>query len=273
MRKMHFKSSSAHLTNKITLEQALDKFTTVNPDILVHGGRQEAIKQLRIAAKNIKHYAQTRDELSKPTSQLSAFIKFGNISVREVYYSFKSNHPFIRQIYWRDFYAGILYSFPRVLGHALKPKYDKIKWHHNEKWFEAWKNGVTGIPIVDASQRQLIATGWSHNRGRMISSSILIKILLIDWRKGEKFYAQHLVDYDVASNNGGWQWAAGTGCDAAPYFRVFNPYLQTQKFDPELKYIKKWVPEYDQLTYPRPIVEHDFARKRCLEVYKKGLDR
>ena len=260
-----------------------------NTDILVHGGRQEAIKQLRIAAKNIKHYAQTRDELSKPTSQLSAFIKFGNISVREVYYSFKSNHPFIRQIYWRDFYAGILYSFPRVLGHALKPKYDKIKWHHNEKWFEAWKNGVTGIPIVDASQRQLLATGWTHNRGRMISSSILIKILLIDWRKGEQFYAQHLVDYDVASNNGGWQFSAGTGADSQPYFRYFNPYTQSKDHDKDCEYIKKWIPELKNVPsedihnwndswekhkdcgYPKPIVNYAEQREKSIKMYKDAL--
>ena len=290
MRKTHFKSSSAHLTNKITLEEAMKKFVgNENADILVHGGRQEAIKQLRIAAKNIKHYAQTRDELSKPTSQLSAFIKFGNVSVREVYYSFKSNHPFIRQIYWRDFYAGILYSFPRVLGHALKPKYDKIRWHHNEKWFEAWKNGMTGIPIVDASQRQLLATGWSHNRGRMISSSILIKILLIDWRKGEQFYAQHLVDYDVASNNGGWQFSAGTGADSQPYFRYFNPYTQSKDHDKDCEYIKKWIPELKNVPsedihnwndswekhkdcgYPKPIVDYSQQREISIKMYKDAL--
>jgi deoxyribodipyrimidine photo-lyase len=289
MRKMYFKKSGAHLTNKITLEEALDKFTTVNPDILVHGGRQEAIKQLRIAAKNIKHYAQTRDELSKPTSQLSAFIKFGNVSVREVYYTFKPNHPFIRQIYWRDFYAGILYSFPRVLGHALKPSYDKIKWHHNEKWFEAWSKGITGIPIVDASQRQLLATGWVHNRGRMISSSILIKILLIDWRKGEKFYAKHLVDYDVASNNGGWQFSAGTGADSQPYFRYFNPYTQSKDHDKDCEYIKKWIPELKDVPsedihnwndswekhkdcgYPKPIVDYSQQREISIKMYKDAL--
>ena len=290
MRKTHFKSSSAHLTNKITLEEAMKKFVgNENADILVHGGRQEAIKQLRIAAKNIKHYAQTRDELSKPTSQLSAFIKFGNISVREVYYSFKSNHPFIRQIYWRDFYAGILYSFPRVLGHALKPKYDKIKWHHNEKWFDAWCKGITGIPIVDASQRQLLATGWTHNRGRMISSSILIKILLIDWRKGEKFYAQHLVDYDVASNNGGWQFSAGTGADSQPYFRYFNPYTQSKDHDKDCEYIKKWIPELKNVPsedihnwndswekhkdcgYPKPIVDYSQQREISIKMYKDAL--
>jgi deoxyribodipyrimidine photo-lyase len=148
----------------------------------------------------------------------------------------------------------VLHGFPRVLGHSLNEKYDKIRWHNNERWFDAWKKGETGIPIVDASQRQLVAKGWTHNRGRMISSSILIKILLIDWRKGEQFYAQKLVDYDVASNNGGWQWAAGSGTDAAPYFRIFSPEAQTLKFDSQYHYIKKWVPEFGTPHYVKPQV-------------------
>jgi deoxyribodipyrimidine photo-lyase len=290
MRKIHFKKSETHIPNKITLEQAMKKFVgNENPEILVHGGRQEAIKQMRIASKNIQHYSQTRDELSKPTSQLSAYIKFGNISVREAYYAFKNNHAFIRQLYWRDFYSGILYSFPRVLGHSLNPKYDKLKWHHNEKWFDAWKNGTTGIPIVDASQRQLVATGWTHNRGRMISSSILIKILLIDWRKGEQFYAQHLVDYDVASNNGGWQFSSGSGADSQPYFRYFNPYTQSKDHDAKCEYIKAWIPElkdvpnedihnwdtawenHKDIKYPKPIVDYKEQREKSVKMYKDAL--
>jgi deoxyribodipyrimidine photo-lyase len=288
-RKMHFKSSNANVPNKISLQQALNKFTKVNPDILVHGGRDEAISQMKIAAKNIKHYAQTRDELSKPTSQLSAYIKFGNVSIREVYYTFKSNHSFIRQLFWRDFYSGILYHFPRVLGHSLKPKYDKIKWHHNERWFDAWTKGQTGFPIVDASQRQLLATGWSHNRGRMISSSILIKILLIDWREGERFYAQHLVDYDPASNNGGWQFSSGGGSDSNPFFRYFNPYTQSKDHDPKCEYIKKWIPELQSVPnedihnwdtqwekhkdcgYPKPIVNYSEMREKSIKMYKDAL--
>jgi len=290
MRKLRLKKSDAHIPNKITLEQAMKKFVgNENPDILVDGGRQEAMKQMRIAAKNITHYAQTRDELSKSTSQLSAYIKFGNLSIREVHYAFKNNHSFIRQLYWRDFYAGIVYSFPRVLGHSLNPKYDKIKWHHNEKWFDAWKKGITGIPIVDASQRQLVAIGWTHNRGRMISSSILIKILLIDWRKGEQFYAQHLVDYDVASNNGGWQFSSGSGADSQPYFRYFNPYTQSKEHDPKCEYIKTWIPElkdvpnedihnwdtawekYKDIKYPKPIVNYKEQRDISIKMYKDAL--
>jgi deoxyribodipyrimidine photo-lyase len=289
-KKIHFKSSDAHIANKITLDLAMKKFVgKENPDILVHGGRNEALKQMRIAAKNIKNYAHTRDDLYKPTSQLSAYIKFGNVSIREVYYAFKSNHAFIRQLYWREFYFGILYEFPHVLGHSLKPKYDKIKWHHNERFFNAWCKGETGIPLVDASQRQLLQSGWTHNRGRMISSSILIKILLIDWREGERFYAQHLVDYDPASNNGGWQWSSGGGSDAQPFFRYFNPYTQSKEHDPSCKYIKTWIPElkdipnedihnwdtswekYKDCGYPKPIVNYAEQREKSIKMYKDAL--
>ena len=289
-KKLHLRSSDAHIPNKITLDLAMKKFVEKeNPDILVHGGRTEALKQMRIAAKNIRHYAHTRDELSKPTSHLSAFIKFGCISIREVYHTFKSNHSFIRQLYWRDFYGQVLYNHPHVLGHSLNKKYDKIKWRHNERWFDAWKKGETGIPIVDASQRQLLQTGWTQNRGRMISSSILIKILLIDWREGERFYAEHLVDYDVANNSGGWQWSSGGGSDSNPYFRYFNPYTQSKEHDPKCEYIKRWIPElrsvepddihnwdtswekYKDIKYPKPIVNYAEQREKSIKIYKDAL--
>ena len=290
LRKIQFGSSTKQLTNKISLDDAFKKFVgKANPDILVHGGRDEAIKQMHQAVKNIAHYAKTRNELSKPTSQLSAFIKFGCISIREVYKAFHSKHDFIRQLYWRDYYAGILYSFPQVLGHALKPKYDKIKWHHNERWFDAWKKGITGIPIVDASQRQLLQSAWTHNRGRMISSSILTKILLIDWRKGEQFYAQHLVDYDVANNNGGWGWSSGIGVDAQPWFRYFNTYMQSKEHDSKCEYIKTWIPELQNIEpndihnwdtawekhkdcgYPKPIVDYKEQKEKSMKMYKDAL--
>ena len=183
----------------------------------------------------------------------------------------------------------MLYGFPRVLGHSLNPKYDKIKWHHNERWFDAWKKGETGIPLVDASQRQLLQTGWTHNRGRMISSSVLIKILLIDWRKGEQFYAQHLVDYDVANNNGGWSWSAGSGADSQPYFRYFNPYMQSKEHDPKCEYIKQWIPELKDIPnedihkwdtewekhkdckYPKPIVDYKEQKEKSIKMYKDAL--
>jgi deoxyribodipyrimidine photo-lyase len=290
MRKMHFKKSEAHIPNKITLELAMKKFVgKENSDILVHGGREEAMKQMRIAAKNIKHYAQTRDELSKPTSQLSAYIKFGNISVREVYYAFKSNHAFIRQLYWREFYAGILYSFPRVLGHSLNPKYDKIKWHHNERWFDAWKKGETGFPAVDSGMRQLNATGYMVNRARLITMSFLIKTMLIDWRKGEMYFASKLTDYDPASNNGNILWLMGGGADSQQYTRIFNPFTQAKEHDPKCEYIKTWITElkdvdndiilnwetewekHKDIKYPKPILDYSEQRKKTLDMYAKAL--
>lgn len=289
LRKLPLKSKDTHVPNKISLSQALSRFTKPNPDILVHGGRINAIKQMRIAARNISHYSSTRDDPNKPTSQLSAYIKFGCVSIREVYNTFRSNHSFTRQLYWRDFYANIVYEFPRVIGHSLNPKYDKIRWHHNERWFDAWTKGMTGIPIVDASQRQLLATGWTHNRCRMVSSSILVKILLIDWREGERFYAQHLVDYDVANNNGGWLWSSGGGSDSQPWFRYFNPYLQTKEHDPKCEYIKTWIPElkdvpakdihnwetacenYKDIKYPKPIVNYAEQKEKSIKMYKDAL--
>jgi deoxyribodipyrimidine photo-lyase len=227
------------------------------------------------SASLIKKYKEQRDIPSiAGTSKLSVHLRFGTISIRELAREAGAlNETYLNELIWRDFYQMILWHFPGVVDKAFKPAYDNIAWRNNESEFEAWCEGRTGYPIVDAGMRELNETGFMHNRVRMIVASFLTKHLLIDWRWGESYFAEKLLDYDLSANNGGWQWAAGTGCDAAPYFRVFNPYLQTQKFDPELKYIKKWVPEYDQLTYPRPIVEHDFARKRCLEVYKKGLDR
>ncbi|MDL5049384.1 FAD-binding domain-containing protein [Oscillatoria amoena NRMC-F 0135] len=172
---------------------------------------------------------------------------------------------------WRDFYHMILWHFPHVEKLAFKPAYDRIEWANNPEEFQAWCEGKTGYPIVDAGMRELNTTGFMHNRVRMIVASFLTKHLLIDWRWGEAYFAKKLLDYDMAANNGSWQWAAGSGCDAAPYFRVFNPYLQTEKFDPELKYIKKWIPEYSTPTYPKPIIEHTFARNRILKVYKEAL--
>ena len=287
--KLHLKTTNKRLVNTISLDDAFKRFTKVNPSILVNGGRTNAIKQMKIASKNIAHYSKTRDELSKPTSQLSAFIKFGCISIREVYKIFRTKHDFIRQLFWRDFYANIMYAFPHVIGHSLNKKYDKIKWHYNEKWFDAWKRGITGIPLVDASQRQLLHTGWVHNRARMISSSVLTKLMLINWRKGEQFYAQHLVDYDVANNSGGWQWSSGGGSDAQPYFRYFNPYIQSKEHDPECEYIKTWIPELKDVSvkdihnwdiaweankecnYPKPIFDYKEQKEKSIKMYKDVL--
>ena len=223
----------------------------------------------------IRNYKEQRDIPSiQGTSKLSVHLRFGTISIRVLAAEAGAlNETFLNELIWRDFYHMILWHFPKVVGHAFKAEYDLIKWRNNEKEFAAWCNGQTGYPIVDAGMRELNTTGFMHNRVRMIVASFLTKHLLIDWRWGEAYFAKKLLDFDLAANNGGWQWAAGSGCDAAPYFRVFNPYLQTQKFDPELKYIRKWIPELDELTYPQPIVNHEAARKRCLEVYAAALKK
>ncbi|MBK9381957.1 MAG: deoxyribodipyrimidine photo-lyase [Chitinophagaceae bacterium] len=223
----------------------------------------------------IRHYKEQRDIPSvQGTSRLSVHLRFGTISIRELADEAGAlNETFLNELIWRDFYHMILWHFPRVVGHAFKPEYDKIRWRNNEKEFDAWCNGITGYPIVDAGMRELNQTGFMHNRVRMIVASFLTKHLLIDWRWGEAYFAKKLLDFDLAANNGGWQWAAGSGCDAAPYFRVFNPYLQTKKFDPELKYVRKWVPEFEELIYPQPIVAHEVARKRCLETYAAALKK
>lgn len=221
----------------------------------------------------IRNYDKTRDIPGiEGTSRLGIHFRFGTISIREkARHALALNATFLNELIWRDFYSQILAHFPQVVGHAFKPQYDRIQWRDDPAAFERWKNGTTGYPIVDAGMRQLNATGYMHNRVRMITASFLTKHLLLDWRLGEAYFAQKLLDYDLASNNGGWQWAAGCGTDAAPYFRIFNPTEQTKKFDPEYKYIRRWVPEFDSLRYPRPVVEHKFARERCLEVYKSGL--
>jgi deoxyribodipyrimidine photo-lyase len=228
-----------------------------------------------LKADKIKEYDKQRNfPALAGTSRLSVHLRFGTISIRKlVTHASRLNETFLNELIWRDFYQTILWHFPQVVHQSFKPEYDNIKWRNDEKEFAAWCDAKTGYPIVDAGMRELNETGFMHNRVRMIVASFLTKHLLIDWRWGEAYFAKKLLDYDLSANNGGWQWAAGTGCDAAPYFRVFNPYLQTKKFDPELKYIRKWVPEFEELTYPQPIVEHEMARKRCLQVYSAALKK
>lgn len=224
----------------------------------------------------VKKYQQQRDfPAIAGTSRLGVHLRFGTVSIRHIARQCNGlSETFLNELIWRDFYQAILWHFPHVgEGKAFKPAYDLINWRNNEDEFDKWCRGQTGYPIVDAGMRELNATGFMHNRVRMIVASFLTKHLLIDWRWGEAYFAEKLLDFDLAANNGGWQWAAGSGCDAAPYFRIFNPYLQTKKFDPKLEYINKWVPELNELSYPQPVIEHEFARKRCLEVYKKALDK
>ncbi len=222
----------------------------------------------------VKKYQEQRNfPAIHGTSKLGVHFRFGTISIRLLATKSKAlSETYLNELIWRDFYHMILWHFPQVgKGKAFKAIYDTIEWRKDNGEFECWCNGQTGYPIVDAGMRELNATGFMHNRVRMIVASFLTKHLLLDWRLGEAYFAQKLLDFDLAANNGGWQWAAGSGCDAAPYFRIFNPYLQTQKFDPKLDYIKKWVPEFQEFNYPKPIVDHELARKRCLEVYSKAL--
>lgn len=222
----------------------------------------------------IKTYDRTRDipKLEDGTSHLGLHFRFGTISIREKVKKAQSlNETFLSELIWREFYMMILHHFPHVIGNAFKPKYDVIEWEKNTDHFKAWCEGKTGYPMVDAGMRQLNKTGYMHNRVRMVTASFLCKHLLLDWRLGEQYFAEKLLDFELASNNGGWQWASGTGCDAAPYFRVFNPTLQMEKFDPQKEYIQKWVPDFGTDSYPEPIVEHKFARERAIERYKQGL--
>jgi deoxyribodipyrimidine photo-lyase len=222
----------------------------------------------------LKKYKEQRDYPGTcGSSRMGPHLRFGTISIRELARKgAEFSDSYLDELIWRDFYHMILWHFPAVgKGKAFKPAYDHIKWRNNEKEFEKWCLGQTGYPLVDAGMRELNATGFMPNRVRMVVASFLAKHLLIDWRWGEAYFAEKLLDFDLAANNGGWQWAAGSGCDAAPYFRVFNPTLQAQRFDPELKYIRKWVPEYEGFGYPAPIVAHELARKRALEVYGRAL--
>lgn len=221
----------------------------------------------------IEHYDKQRNfPAIDGTTKLSVHLRFGTVSVRKLaQIALKKNDTWLNELIWRDFYHMILWHFPHVETKSFKPAYDKIEWRNNEKDFTAWCEGKTGYPIVDAGMRELNTTGFMHNRVRMITASFLTKHLLIDWRWGEAYFAKKLLDFDLAANNGGWQWAASSGCDAAPYFRVFNPELQTEKFDPKFEYIKKWIPEFGTPNYPKPIVEHKLARERVLKVYKEAL--
>lgn len=223
----------------------------------------------------IGNYDKTRDyPAQQGTSRLGIHLRFGTISIRKlVNQARKLNDTFLNELIWREFYMQILHHNPQVVDKAFKPQYDNIPWRNDEEEFHRWCEGKTGYPIVDAGMRQLNAIGYMHNRVRMITASFLTKHLLIDWRWGEAYFAEKLLDYELANNNGGWQWAAGSGVDAQPYFRIFNPYSQTDKFDKQREYIKRWVPEVDTDEYPEPMVDHKEARERALKVYKKAVGK
>lgn len=228
---------------------------------------------LETPLSTIEQYNETRDIPSiLGTSRLSIHLRFGTISIRELARIAKAkNETYLNELIWRDFYQMIIFHFPHSARDSFKKQYDQIQWERNEAHFKVWCEGKTGYPLVDAGMRELNATGLMHNRVRMVVASFLTKHLLIDWRLGEAYFAEKLLDFELASNSGGWQWAAGCGCDAAPYFRVFNPTSQQEKFDKEFKYIKKWVPEFGTPAYPKPIIDHKFARERVLARYKEAL--
>ena len=229
--------------------------------------------ELNVSEKLIRDYDETRNIPSvEGTSFASMYLRFGTVSVRKlVSLANKINEKWLNELIWREFFMMILFHFPYVVNENFKKKYDDIKWRNNEKEFELWCKGETGYPIVDAGMRQLNEMGWMHNRVRMIVAGFLCKHLLIDWRWGEAYFAEKLLDYELSSNKGNWQWAAGTGCDAAPYFRIFNPHEQIKKFDPKLIYIKRWIKDFRPGYLPE-IVKHEFARKRALETYKEAIE-
>ncbi|MCH1437550.1 MAG: DNA photolyase family protein [Flavobacteriales bacterium] len=253
-------SSFLQITNEIPTKNAL-------------GIKVSEIKVMPYDLKVVTDYAKYRDYPSiNGTSRLGPYLRFGLVSVRTLMSNIGSvSETFTSELVWREFFMQILYHFPHVVKENFRPKYNAIEWVNDEKMFELWKSGKTGYPIVDAGMRELNQTGYMHNRVRMLTAGFLCKHLLTDWRWGEAYFAEKLMDYDLSANNGNWQWAAGTGCDAAPYFRVFNPSTQAKKFDAQLEYINKWIPELNSLEYPQPIVVHEHARKRALETYKIGL--
>ncbi len=237
------------------------------------GFEESTIKVKPYNLSNLDSYDEERDfPAEDKTSYLSPYLRFGLVSTRKmVRFALKTNQTFLSELIWREFFMQILYHFPKVVTQNFKQKYDAVPWRNNEEEFKKWCAGKTGYPMVDAGMRELNETGYMHNRVRMITAGFLCKHLLIDWRWGEAYFAEKLLDYDLSANNGNWQWAAGTGCDAAPYFRVFNPESQLKKFDKDLQYVRKWVKDFDELTYPQPMVEHKFARERAISTYKNAL--
>ena len=247
------------------------KSNTSFPSLNSIGFKPSLIKVAPFDLSVVEDYKKLRDFPSlKGTSQLSTHLRFGTVSIRKILQNLNVESVFLSELIWREFFMQILYNFPNVVSSNFKVKYNQIQWRNNQNEFKAWRDGKTGYPIVDAGMRELNETGLMHNRVRMITAGFLCKHLLIDWRWGEAYFASKLLDYDLAANNGNWQWAAGTGCDSAPYFRIFNPTTQQMKFDKNALYTNKWNPGWE-LSSTVPIVEHTYARKRALETYKVGL--
>jgi deoxyribodipyrimidine photo-lyase len=265
-----FYPSELHLDKLAPIENLPD------PSLIDLGFKTSSITQPQYLFndKLIDNYEATRNFPSlNNTSRLGAHLRFGTVSIRKLVKqaSLRLNNTFLKELIWREFFMQILWHFPHTQQQSFKSKYDRIIWRNNPNEFEKWCKGETGYPLVDAGMRELNETGFMHNRVRMLVGSFLCKHLLIDWRWGEAYFAEKLFDYEMSSNVGNWQWVAGCGVDAAPYFRIFNPSEQVKKFDKDLKYIKKWVINFQELNYPLPIVDHKFARERCLKVYKEAL--
>jgi deoxyribodipyrimidine photo-lyase len=226
-----------------------------------------------IKKKIIENYAETRNfPAGQTTTRLGVHLRFGTVSVRDlVRLALTTSDTWLSELIWREFFMQILWHFPTTVAEPFKAKYRSIRWANDAEHFKRWCQGLTGVPIVDAGMRELNTTGFMHNRVRMIVGSYLVKHLLIDWRRGERYFAEKLLDFDLSANVGNWQWVAGCGCDAAPYFRIFNPDSQTEKFDPDRKYIRQWVPEFESATYPEPVVDHNWARARVLKAFSEAL--
>lgn len=242
------------------------------PSLAEIGFKQSAIKVIPYDLTPIDVYPEVRNyPYLDQTTHLSTHLRFGTVSIHNIVKQAAPHPVFLSELIWREFFMQILFHYPEVVHANFKRKYDAIPWRNNNKEFEAWKNGTTGYPLVDAGMRELLKTGYMHNRVRMITAGFLCKHLLIDWRWGEAYFAEKLLDYDLASNNGNWQWAAGTGCDAAPYFRIFNPQQQLHTYDKDTLYVKKWIPELNTPDYPSPIVDHQTARERAIATYQKAI--
>lgn len=272
--KEQFFSTTIHVENKLNHEAFL-KCSHEFPSLEKIGFKPTSISlpPLKLNEQQIREYAAKRNfPAENATTRLGIHLRFGTVSIRKLaLWTSSLSDTFLSELIWREFFMHILYHFPRVVTTSFREEYDNILWINDEKDFERWKTGTTGYPLVDAGMRELNATGFMHNRVRMVVASFLCKHLLIDWRWGEQYFALKLLDFDLSANNGNWQWAAGCGCDAAPYFRVFNPQLQAEKFDPTGAYQKKWVPELGTKDYPIPLVEHSFARQRAINTYKSAL--
>jgi deoxyribodipyrimidine photo-lyase len=244
------------------------------PSLEAMGFQHSAIHVRPYDLSRIRDYPQVRDlPAAEATSHLSPHLRFGTISIRKVINGLApTDEVFLSELIWREFFMQILFHFPKVVNQNFHPKYNGIHWKNDPGDFRRWCGGRTGYPMVDAGMRQLNETGTMHNRVRMVTASFLCKHLLVDWRMGEAYFASRLLDYELSSNNGNWQWAAGTGCDAAPYFRIFNPAEQQKRFDPDQEYVRNWIPEYGTPDYPDPMIDHKFARERALSAYKKGFE-